>query len=67
MALYIEEMHESRAYNELSEDLQSLDLIQFKDKYYSYWIKEDDVEGVFMAMSPEGRYIFTLEGEIKVV
>ncbi|AEQ34306.1 hypothetical protein D307_gp158 [Bacillus phage Bastille] len=67
MISYIKDLYNSPAYAELRDSLEVLEPVHFKDKYYSFWFIEGHIEGVFMAMSPEGKYIFTLEGEIELV
>ncbi|AGY48557.1 hypothetical protein Spock_157 [Bacillus phage Spock] len=55
---------ESDAFRELSEALEYLTPYEFKERYFPYWYSENGIEGVSMALTVDGWYVFTIDGEV---
>ncbi|MEB9013770.1 hypothetical protein P4H82_26760 [Bacillus cereus] len=59
-------MFNQKAYEELTNALQSLTPDEFKDYYSQYWYSENGIEGVALSLSVDGWHVFTLSGEVVI-
>ncbi|QVW29006.1 hypothetical protein [Bacillus phage SWEP1] len=57
-------LRESEAFRELSEALEYLTPYEFKERYFPYWYSKSGIEGVSMALTVDGWYVFTIDGEV---
>jgi len=57
-------LEQSEAFRELSEALEYLTPYEFKERYFPYWYSKNGIEGVSIALTVDGWYVFTIDGEV---
>lgn len=57
-------LSESEAFRQLMEALEYLTPYEFKERYFPYWYSKNGIDGVAMAVTVDGWYVFTIDGEV---